>query len=109
MSNKSARVLAALATLGADERFTLVVVTSQMLLQVILVLEPALAVGPWAFNTWPTFLEMQPNVLLENSLILDFFAAHMAHVRSLAVLHAYVNLHVVFSGKANNMVDILIS
>lgn len=73
-----------------------------MLFQIILIFEPALAVWSRAFDARPAFFKMQPDVLLEDSLILDFFSAHMAHVGCLAVLHTYVNLHVVLGGKSGN-------
>lgn len=100
VSDKSTRVLTALATLGANERLALVVVTSQMLLQIVLIFEPALAIRTGALNSWPTILEVQTNVFLEDGLILDFLATNMANIRSLAVLHANVHLHVVFRSKA---------
>jgi len=41
-------------------------------------------------------------MFLKDSLILDLFTTNMAYIGCLAVLHAYMHLHVVFGSKANN-------
>lgn len=70
-----------------------------MLLKIVLVLQPALAVRTRALDPWSALLEVQANVLFEDSLVLDLLGAHMADIGRLAVLHADMDLHVVLRGK----------
>jgi len=99
VTDQRSGVLAALAAFRANEQFALVVVAPQMLLEIVLVLQPALAVGTRALDAWPTLLEVQANVLLKDGLVLDLLTADMADIGRLAVLHADVDLHVVLRGE----------
>jgi len=89
MADQRPGVLAALAAFRANEQFALVVVAPQMLLEIVLVLQPALAVGTRALDAWPALLEVQANVLLKDGLVLDLLAADMADIGRLPVLHTH--------------------
>lgn len=103
MADEGPRVLATLATLGANKGFALIVVTPQVLLQIVLILQPALTIRTGTLYAGPTVLEVKTNVFLEDRLILDLLAANMANIRCLAVLHANVHLHVVFGSEAGKI------